>query len=87
MAKNETKQTKCSRNKHKVPCLLMPVSVRKMTNKITSKSQNIWGFMLSVSVSAHQKVYSASLMIKVRQLRKIIKKRKYWIHSFHRCLN
>jgi len=42
--------------------------------------------MFFISVNAHQKVYSASLMIKVRQLRRIIKKKKYWILSFHRCL-
>lgn len=66
MAKKEPKLTEHSRNKHKVPCLLMPVSVRKMTNKITSQSQNIWVVMLSVSVSVQKKGYSASSMIKVR---------------------
>lgn len=39
-----------------------------------------------ISVNAHQKVYSANLMIKVRKLGRIIKKVKYWILSFHRCL-
>lgn len=42
--------------------------------------------MFFISVNAHQKVYSASLMIKVRELRRIIKKIKYWILSFHSCL-
>lgn len=69
---SQNKQNTQGINRNKVPCLLTPVSVRKMTNKITSQSQNIWGFMLSVSVSAHQKVYSASSMIQVRQLRKNI---------------
>lgn len=42
--------------------------------------------MFFISVTAHQKVYSASLMIQVRQLRRIIKKIKYRILSSPRWL-